>query len=72
MEEKLPASLVPHKEKEKVKEDYKKGGMLKREKNLAELSLFGIQVNDGQDSANGRRFPSSPAPLHSGVSVGFF
>ncbi len=36
----------------------------KKKKRLAELSVFGIQVKDKQDSANGRHFHLRP-PLHS-------
>lgn len=37
--------------------------MFKEKKRLAELSVFGIQVKDRQDSADGRDF-HLPPPLH--------
>lgn len=58
------ALSTPHKEKGKVKEDYKKEGMFKEKKRLAELSVFGIQVKDSWDSANGRTFPPPPSTPH--------
>lgn len=50
-----------HKERGKVKEDYKKEGMFKEKKRLAGLSVFGIQVKDRQNSANGRTLPPPPS-----------
>lgn len=45
--------------------------MFKEKKRLAELSVFGIQVKDSQDSANGRTFPPSPPSLHTVCSSCF-
>lgn len=36
----------------------------KKKKRLAELSVFGIQVKDKQDSANGRHFHLPPSTPH--------